>query len=80
MQEPTAKAVFDNGGFTRAIIVPVPMGEGYHLHLVRFGRNGGSEIIERQRGGYRVFKSTDAAISTAYNIGFKRIETDLSSL
>lgn len=80
MQEPTAKAVFDNGGFTRAIIVPVPMGEGYHLHLIKPGKRGDSEIIERQRGGYRVFKSTDAAISTAYNIGFRHIETDLSSL
>ncbi|HHQ4680824.1 TPA: plasmid replication protein RepB [Aeromonas veronii] len=80
MQEPAAKLLFDTGAFTKAIVVPVPMGEGYHLHLVKFGRNGGSEIIERQRGGYRVFKSLDAAISTAHGIGFRRIETDLSSL
>lgn len=80
MQEPAAKLLFDTGAFTKAIVVPVPMGEGYHLHLVKFGRNGGSEIIERQRGGYRVFKTTDAAISTAHGIGFRRIETDLSSL
>jgi hypothetical protein len=46
--------------------------------LVRFGK-GGTEVIERQRGGWRVFSSMDAAANTANAIGFRRIEIDLSS-
>ncbi|GJA08685.1 hypothetical protein KAM333_41130 [Aeromonas caviae] len=36
-------------------------------------------VLERQRGGWRVFKSIDAAANTANGIGFRRIEIDLSS-
>jgi hypothetical protein len=36
-------------------------------------------VLERQRGGWRVFKSIDAAVNTAHGIGFRRIEIDLSS-
>ena len=55
------------------------MGAGYHLHLVRFGKGGETEVIERQRGGWRVFTTIDAAANTANQIGFRRIEVDLSS-
>jgi hypothetical protein len=55
------------------------MGQGYHLHLVKFGRQHESVVLERQRGGWRVFKTIDAAANTANSIGFKRIEVDLSS-
>ena len=81
MQEATAKLMFDTGTFSKAIVVPVPMAsDGYHLHLVKFSRNSETEIIEKQRGGYRIFKTIDAAVNTAREIGFKRIEVDLSSL
>jgi hypothetical protein len=56
------------------------MSSGYHLHLVKFSKNSGTEIIEKQRSGYRIFKTIDAAVNTARAIGFKRIEVDLSSL
>ncbi|MGE6101972.1 plasmid replication protein RepB, partial [Aeromonas salmonicida] len=36
-------------------------------------------VIERQRGGWRVFKTIDAAINTAGAIGFRRIEVDISA-
>jgi len=55
------------------------MGQGYHLHLVKFGRNSETAVLERQRGGWRVFKTVDAAANTANAIGFRRIEIDLSS-
>jgi membrane protein CcdC involved in cytochrome C biogenesis len=81
MQEATAKLMFDAGTFSKAIVVPVPMmSSGYHLHLVKFSKNSGTEIIEKQRSGYRIFKTIDAAVNTARAIGFKRIEVDLSSL
>ena len=79
MEELQAKWTFDQGGFSKAMIAPTPMGAGYHLHLVKFGRNAETEVLERQRGGWRVFKTTDAAANTAHNIGFRRIEIDLSS-
>lgn len=56
------------------------MGTGYHLHLVKFGRQPGTELIELQRGGTRQFKTIDAAVQTARNIGFRRVEVDLSGM
>ncbi|MND56458.1 hypothetical protein D3C80_475630 [compost metagenome] len=79
MQEKDAKTVFDLGGYSKAMIVPTPMGAGYHIHLVRFGKQAESDVIERQRGGWRVFATIDAAANTANAIGFRRIEVDLSS-
>ena len=79
MEEIKAKWVFEQGGFSKAVIAPTPMGAGYHLHLVKFGRNAETEVLERQRGGWGVFKTTEAAANTAHNIGFRRIEIDLSS-
>lgn len=79
MEELKAKWIFEQGGFAKALIVPTPMGAGYHLHLVRFGRTAETDVLERQRGGWRVFKSIDAAANTANTIGFRRIEIDLSS-
>nr|QJX11223.1 RepB [Aeromonas hydrophila] len=56
MEEIKAKWVFEQGGFAKAVIAPTPMGAGYHLHLVKFGRNAETEVLERQRGGWRVFR------------------------
>jgi len=50
------------------------------MHLVRFGRQGETDIIERQRGGWRLFKTIDAAVQTARNIGFRRVEIDVSGM
>jgi len=80
LQELKAKWVFEQGGFSKALVAMVPMGNGYHLHLVKFGRNSESELIERQRGGWRVFKTIDAAVQTARKIGFRRVEVDLSGM
>ena len=80
MQELKAKWVFEQGGFSKALIACTPMGTGYHLHLVRFGRQAETEIIERQRGGWRLFKTIDAAVQTAKNIGFRRVEIDVSGM
>ena len=46
---------------------------------MKFGRLNETLVLERQRGGWRVFKTIDAAANTANNIGFRRIEVDLSS-
>ena len=80
MEELKAKWIFEQGGFSKAMIVPTPMGQGSHLPLVQFGKQSETVVLERQRGGWRVFKSIDAAANTANNIGFRRIEVDLSSI
>lgn len=56
--------------------MPTQMGAGYHLHLVKFGKQSETIVLERQRGGWRVFKSIDAAANTANGIGFRRIEME----
>ncbi|TMX08143.1 plasmid replication protein RepB, partial [Aeromonas salmonicida subsp. achromogenes] len=38
MQEQKAKWTFEQSGFSKALIACAPMGTGYHLHLIRFGR------------------------------------------
>ena len=48
MEEIKAKWVFEQGGFAKAVIAPTPMGAGYHLHLVKFGRNAETEVLERR--------------------------------
>ncbi|ARW85404.1 plasmid replication protein RepB [Aeromonas salmonicida] len=80
MKELQAKWVFEQGGFSKALVACAPMGTGYHLHLVKFGRQSGTELIELQRGGPREFKTIDAAVQTAKNIGFRRVEVDMSGM
>lgn len=81
MQEAIGKLLKEQGAFSRAVVVPAPhQVDGYHLHLVYLNNRRGSEIIERQRGGYRLYTTIDAAVATARRIGFKRIEVDLTSM
>ena len=40
MEEIKAKWVFEQGGFSKAVIAPTPMGAGYHLHLGVASENG----------------------------------------
>lgn len=56
MKELQAKWVFEQGGFSKALVACV------------------------QRGGTRQFKTIDAAVQTARNIGFRRVEVDLSGM
>jgi len=48
MEEQKAKWVFDQGGFSKVLVVPTPMGAGYHLHLVQFGKGAETSVLERQ--------------------------------
>lgn len=50
MEEQKAKWVFDQGGFSKALVVPTPMGAGYHLHLVQFGEGGGNQRVGTPEG------------------------------
>ena len=46
MEELKAKWIFEQGGFSKAMIVPTPMGQGYHLHLVQFGKQSETVVLE----------------------------------
>ena len=49
MEELQAKWTFDQGGFAKALIAPTPMGAGYHLHLVKFGKQSETIVLIRPR-------------------------------
>ncbi|OLP08985.1 plasmid replication protein RepB [Klebsiella michiganensis] len=79
MEEQKAKWVFDQGASRKPWLCP-PDGCRLPPPLVQFGKGAETSVLERQRGGWRVFKTIDAAVSTANGIGFRRIEVDLTSL
>lgn len=78
MQLAEAKTLFDAGVLVRAVVVRVPMSSGWHLELFRKGGNKTGDGIERQRGGFRVFTTIDAAVSAAESIGFRHVDIDLT--
>ena len=71
MQELQVKTLFDAGSLKSAIVSDAVFSEGYILIFV--GKNGDRHVIEKQRGGERIFKSLQGALSTAYGIGFRNI-------
>ncbi len=76
MQLSEAKTLFDAGVLVRAVVVRAPMAAGWNLELYRKGSKT-CEPIERQRGGYRVYATIDAAVASAEAIGFRQIEVVL---
>ena len=75
MQELQVKTLFDAGSLKSAIVSDAVFSEGYILIFV--GKNGDRHVIEKQRGGERIFKTLQGALSTAYGIGFRNIEVRL---
>ena len=75
MQELQVKTLFDAGSLKSAIVSDAVFSEGYILIFV--GKNGERHVIEKQRGGERIFKSLQGALSTAYGIGFRSLEVRL---
>ena len=72
MKELQAKWVFEQGLF-KALVACAPMGTGYHLHLVKFGRQSGYRTIELQRGAHGSSRPSMRLCKTARNIGFRRV-------
>ena len=75
MQELQVKTLFDAGSLKSAIVSDAVFSEGYILIFV--GKNGDRYVIEKQRGGERIFQTLQGALSTAYGIGFRNIEVRL---
>ncbi|MBY7814406.1 plasmid replication protein RepB [Vibrio fluvialis] len=70
MQIKDLRLLFDAGSLKKAQIVRAPMGTGYILLIDK-------HIVQAQRGGDRLFKSIDAAVESAHNIGFRKVEVVL---
>jgi len=68
----TAEAIllFDSGSLTSAFATPAVVSAGWILH---FKAKGAVYVLSAQRDDLRVFKSSDAVISTANKIGFKEV-------
>ena len=75
MRELQVKTLFDAGSLKSAIVSDAVFSEGYILIFV--GKNGDRHVIEKQRGGERIFRTLQGALSTAYGIGFRNIEVRL---
>lgn len=76
MQELQIQTLFHAGSLKSAIVSNAALEKGYILIFV--GRNGERHCIEKQRGGSRIFRTLQGAISTAYGIGFRTIEVTLT--
>ena len=75
MEELQVKALFEAGSLKSATVADAAFQDGYILILVN--KNGERYVIEKQRGGERIFKTLQGALSTAYGIGFRSIEVRL---
>ena len=73
------KVLFDNGALKAATITKEMMGSGY---VVVFDAKNKSQQYyisgQRTKGEPRVFKTIDAAVKNAYDIGFRDITFSLS--
>ena len=72
------KVLFDNGALKSATVANEMMGVGY---IVVFDAKDKSQQYhisgQRTKGEPRVFKTIDAAVKNAYDIGFRRITVSL---
>ena len=73
MEEKEAGIRFDAGEFSKALVVSAPLDEGLWLLQLNYKRGSRFVIIEKQRGGERLFKTIDAACNAARKIGFRSI-------
>lgn len=70
---------FDAGDLVKATIVPAVMASSDHWQ-VQFKTKKGTELVmtkDKVRNGQaevRVFKSTDAAVSACFEVGFRKLE------
>ncbi|MCC3859114.1 plasmid replication protein RepB [Vibrio parahaemolyticus] len=79
MQIKEAKIRFDSGQYKAAQVVEAVLGDGYHLAL-QGKKQSDNTMITSQRSGDdpRLFKTIDAAVRNAKDIGFLKIEVVFS--
>jgi len=73
MKKAMAKALFDEGVLARAIATK-DLKEGYNLGFTRKTCLKENEFLETERGEVRAFKTADAVLNMAQQIGFNQVE------
>ncbi len=79
MQEREVRLLFEKGHLTRAQVVPDVDLDGWNVLLRGDSHSDTSEVLSAKRGGPRVFKTSDAAITWCHEIGFKTVIFKLDS-
>lgn len=65
--------LFSEGVLAKAQAVRNPMGAGYVLELFRSSAQTVPESMQTDKGKTRVFKTADAVLKTAHDIGFQEV-------
>lgn len=73
MKIAVAKMLFTEGVLSKSQAVQNPMGAGYVLELFRSSAQAIPEAMQTDKGETRVFKTADAVLKTAHDIGFKEV-------
>ena len=73
-----ARLLFDAGALSKCLVIPSTLGEGFEVVVFKkeLGDRGGLSISTK-RGGTRQFKTVDAALKIAGEIGFSSVEIRL---
>lgn len=73
------KSLFDNGALKTATVTKAMMGTGYTVIFDAKDKSKHYHISgQRTKGEARVFKTIDAAVKNAHDIGFQNITVSLS--
>ncbi len=73
MKKSLAKTLFEEGVLARAIATQ-DIEQGFNLAFTRANNLAENEFLETERGDVRRFKTADAVLSMADDIGFKKVE------
>ena len=79
MQEREVRLLVEKGHFSKALVVSDPAGQGWNVRLHNKADERSHETLSAKRGGARVFKTSDAAISWCHDIGIKTVLFKLES-
>ena len=74
--EKELKLLFDAGALTEAFVYREPLSKGWVIYFSGKKKEEGY-ILEKKRGGQRVFKTLDAAASMSSEIGFRSIKVNV---
>lgn len=76
MKKSLAKTLFEEGVLAQAIATR-DLQEGFNLGFSRQNSLKEHEYLVTERGGVRAFKTADAVLKMAEEIGFKKVEFHL---
>ncbi len=79
MQEREIRLLFERGHFTSAQVGPDPHTAGWNVTLYARDEKTAPEVLSAKRGGARVFRTSDAALTWCQEIGFEVVTFKLES-